>query len=253
MTLERHKSHLIPEVQYALDGTLFVTDVGGTFPLRGKSTRHGDIRDHDFANVEPAPSYRSYDARREERKGRYKQRTSPSREAAMSGSSTISTNASSLGRRLRRSRTGYSARDVDVRKKQKGSGQIYGSSDGRRLRSGPPRMTPEFADSIQRKKDKRRSLELNDIIQGMGSFKRTKRNSKDDSYNKHLHSNGSGVHRKERYHKIHDEKLPYLVFLIDGVFLLLVGIARIILSYWHEYYSALWAGALVSVHHGQRY
>ena len=247
MTLERHKSSLIPDIQYSLDGTLFVTESGGTFPLRGKGTRHGDIRNHDFAYVESAPSYRSYDARREEKKRRYKQRSSPSREATMSGTSTISTNRSSLGRRLRRSKRGYSAKDTDFRFNDRNSGSISGSSEGRRLRTGPPRMTADHFNSIQKKQaNKRRSLDGS--IQGKDSLKRTKRNNNDLDYdNKHRHSNGSGIREKARYHKIHSEKLPYVVFLIDGVFLLLAGIVRMIISYWHEYYSALWAGVLVSI------
>ena len=35
MTLERHRSKLIPDVDFSMEGRLFVTDTEGTFPLRG--------------------------------------------------------------------------------------------------------------------------------------------------------------------------------------------------------------------------
>ncbi|KAK2168674.1 hypothetical protein LSH36_15g15038 [Paralvinella palmiformis] len=236
MTLERHKSHLIPEVQYSLDGTLFVTDVGGTFPLRGKASKHSDIRDHDFGDVSPPPTFRSFDLRREDLKRRYKQRRSSSRE----GTSTLSNNASSLGRRLRRSKrkSEFSAKEKYFSSVENGS--MSTPSSGRRIHSGPPQMTPEFADSLRIKS-------LRDSKAGTGSLKRGRRSDIDANSYQYRLSNGSEYEKKARYHKIHDEKLPYLLFLIDGILLMITGVVRILLSYWHEYYSSIIAGILLMI------
>lgn len=42
MTLERHKSHLIPDVECTPDG-IFVTDRDGSFPVRGKRRYGGTL------------------------------------------------------------------------------------------------------------------------------------------------------------------------------------------------------------------
>ncbi len=78
MTLERHKSKLIPDVDFNLEGRLFVTDVEGTFPIRGGTKSRDKLpgpeeftRPHsEFNDVN---SFRSYDPKRDrDKKRKYK-------------------------------------------------------------------------------------------------------------------------------------------------------------------------------------
>ena len=43
-----------------------------------------------------------------------------------------------------------------------------------------------------------------------------------------------------------EQRLPGKFFVIDGLLLLLLGFIRLFVSFWHEYYCALWSGGLVS-------
>ena len=70
MTLERHKSKLIPDVDFSLEGRLFVTDNEGTFPVRGSGkTRERLPGPEGFQRpsmvADDVQSFRSYDPRRE--------------------------------------------------------------------------------------------------------------------------------------------------------------------------------------------
>ncbi len=286
MTLERHRSKLIPDVNYSLDGTLFVTDREGTFPLSGKSKPRQDVRDLDYNDrqSEGHYSYRSYDPHRDQHKRKYKQRSSPNRysQEIQNISGTISTHSSSLGRRLRRSKRRFSTTSYPRRQSGDGrysglqnggsgphsyAGSTGGGSTGRRLRTGPPKMPEEFAATI-REKEARRSQRrrerdsfalrkvLESPIENGGSIrgyspKASIRGSKDfGKYPVDYSSmNGKSFLDKDyqlKSRKIHDESLPFLVFLVVGSLLVVIGIVRVIASHWHEYLGALWAGLLVS-------
>ena len=83
MTLERHKSKLIPDVDFNLEGRLFVTDNEGTFPLRGGGKARDKLPGPDGfekpSMVDDIQSYRSYDPKRaKDKKRKFKQRQ-PSR------------------------------------------------------------------------------------------------------------------------------------------------------------------------------
>lgn len=231
MTLERHKSYLIPDVECTPEG-IFVTDRDGSFPLRGKrSGRSTPPADYD--------TYRSYDSSRKPRA--YKPR--PLSQFAQEGndinntltSSAVST-MSSLGRKLRRTK---SARLSD--EKRFGSmGRSTVSSGGgtQRLRGGTPQMSAKMSASLSRQK-KARSLDL--------SFKRK--------------SDSGSVLRKgnsmfplsaaltdvviPQAKRITEQRLPGMFFVVDGLLLMLLGFIRMFVSWWHEYYCALWSGALV--------
>ncbi len=86
MTLERHKSKLIPDVDFSLEGRVFVTDTEGTFPIRGGGKSREKLPGPDaFARpsmvgsddvpVRDNQSFHSYDPKRMseyERKRKYK-------------------------------------------------------------------------------------------------------------------------------------------------------------------------------------
>ena len=245
MTLERHRSKLIPDIEYGGDGTLYVTSRDGTFPLRGKDggRKKADIRDMDFGSVSDRHSFRIFDPKRDQKR-KYKQRPSRYGQEVQTISGTISTGSShSLGRRLRRTKS----------QKYPGSeGGKYsegGRFDSNRLkRGGAPKMPPEFAASLQR--DKRaRSLDLNSIKKR--NPKNSLRGSKGRNPYPILDYNGNGKaplvsEMPLRHRRIHEERLPYVIPLVVGPGLLLLGIARLCISYWHEYFSAIWSGIFVS-------
>ena len=69
MTLERHRSKLIPDVDFNLEGRLFVTDNEGTFPIRGGGKSRDKLPGPDAFQrpsmvVDDVQSFRSYDPRR---------------------------------------------------------------------------------------------------------------------------------------------------------------------------------------------
>lgn len=101
MTLERHKSKLIPDVDFGGDGRLFVTDNDGTFPMRGAKKGKERVPTPDYEDVK---SYRSYDPKRNKRvSGRFKQKE-PSRFAkeVNDAAGTWGSGNASLQRKLRR-------------------------------------------------------------------------------------------------------------------------------------------------------
>ena len=225
---------------------MFVTDREGTFPLRHGKGDKGNIRDLDY---EPEyQSFRSFDPKREKRRDserRYKQRNSAYGAEVQTISGTISTQSShSLARKLRKSKS-FNKERPDKYGSYNGSGGS--TSRGRRLRGDTPKMTPEFAASLREKREKaeakRRSLD-NLSYTSNGSIHK-KRGSKD------LIPNGHGLlplidDPMFRHRKIHQESLPYVLFVVDAVMLICAGIARLVIVYHHQYFAPLWAGLVVS-------
>ena len=127
MTLERHRSKLLPQVDFSAEGRIFVTDRGGTFPLRHKKRPNeaddprpngvaGDRKaapidwenDPHYRIADDVRSYRSFDPARDARR-RYRPREVSNyeralREVGMSSAVSVGS-SSSLARKLKRSRS----------------------------------------------------------------------------------------------------------------------------------------------------
>ena len=143
--------------------------------------------------------------------------------------------SASIDRKSKSSSWGGSVGRHSGRRSTGGGDSDGGESLGSRLRRGPPRMTPEFAATLEREK---RIREATGVTSGSLS-----------SY-----SNGSGGRRSvfneqkfdgRRRRIVRDESLPSVIFIIVGSLLIVVGIVRLVISYWHEYGSPLWAGVPV--------
>ncbi|KAK2193473.1 hypothetical protein NP493_12g04008 [Ridgeia piscesae] len=231
MTLERHKSHLIPDVECTPEG-IFVTDRDGSFALRGKrSGRTTPPADYD--------TYRSYDSARKQRA--YKPRPL-SHFSQESNNNTLTSSAAStmnsLGRKLRRSKSARGRLSDEKRFGSMGRSTVSSGGGTQRLRGGTPQMSAEMSASLSRAK-KARSLDL--------SFKR-----KSDSGS--FLRNGSTTFPLSaaltdivlpQAKRITEQRLPGMFFVVDGLLLMLLGFIRMFVSWWHVYYCALWSGALV--------
>ena len=150
--------------------------------------------------------------------------------------SAVST-MSSLGRRLRRTK---SARLVD--EKRFGSvGRSTVSSGGgtRRLRGGTPQMSAEMSASLSRQK-KARSLDLS-LKRKSNSGPILRNGNSQFPLSADLSSDVVPLAKR-----MTEQRLPGKFFVVDGLLLLLLGFIRLFVSFWHEYYCALWSGGLVS-------
>lgn len=255
MTLDRHRSKLIPEIDFGRDGRLFVTDREGTFPLavkKGSKERH-PAPDYDEDDVK---SFHSYDKRRamdraaareketDTAKRRYRQNNQSKYEReiqAISGTWSSGGGGSSLVRKVRRNQT-----------LSRGDGRTYHTSSDtgslrNAVRGGTPKMTPEFAQSIDRKSRRRKSLDIEKLRRSNKKGDKTYFGRVGSEYSSH---NGNSPlllwDTPTKNRKISEERLPGLVFIVTGVFLLVLGLLRVFLSYWHEYFCALVTGLLVS-------
>ena len=190
-------------------------------------------------------TFRSYDSSRKPRA--YKPR--PLSQFAMEGNSnnntltsTAASTMSSLGRKLRRSKSaklGDEKRFGSLGRSSLGRSTVSSGGGTRRLRGGTPQMSAEMSASLSRQK-KARSLDLS-----------IKRKSDSGSFLR----NGSSPFPMSaaltdvvipRAKRITEQQLPGMFFVADGLLLMLLAFIRIFVSWWHEYYCALWSGALVS-------
>ena len=237
-----------------MDGTVFVTDGDGTFPMRGKGK--GRMMPHDYN------SFRSLDRNRNELKSKhYSGRFA---KEVQNLPATISS-ANSLGRRLKRSRS------------SDGGAERYGtvSSSGtaeRRIRAGTPKMSAEHAATLTLRRYKK-ARSHDDRLSTVSDGKVGKRRgSGSDSWKAPPRTGSVGkagrtlapltwnekkvlalgkpeskaaIMAIPRGRTLAEERLPVSLFLVTGLCLLLLGVANALVSWWHLYYCLLWTGALV--------
>ncbi|ELU07783.1 hypothetical protein CAPTEDRAFT_221354 [Capitella teleta] len=259
MTLQKHRSTLIPDVEYSRDGSIFVTDNQGTFPLRHGKDSKQDVQDLSF--TPEIRSYRSYDPKSEpsDRSTKYKQRNSRSNMQevySMSAGGTLSTQSSnSLARKLRRSRIAgghgpsylsHSAANSKASSVSSSSGSFFGRQT--------PQMTPEYAETLRRKKAESEARKQNLDFSRASPYGSTKSLNKSKKYL----SDGSLNRRMSiepdynrdplfKNRDISEERLPFVLFSVEGLMLILAGVARLVCVYWHEYFASVWAGFILLV------
>ena len=238
MTLHRHQSDLIPDVQYSLAGGLFITDRDGTFPLRATKHRKGEpTPDYDDG------TYRSYDPKR--LKGKFRKRGPSKFQEEMDGG-TWSSYRGSLSRRPHFKRSSSYRVSDEKRFGTWGSGGSGGSTSLKRnLRRGQiPKMPKNYnSGSLQRfhsyssteaKKARKELRDFHDKTLNANSLKAMEGKLP-------LIIEESGY----RHRKMADDPAPSLLFVIGGLLLLAAGAVKTILCPWHEYFASLWTGALV--------
>lgn len=242
------------------DGSMFVTDTGGTFPLRKNPSAKDnkphlrDTNDNFDSGFDAAEvtSYRSYDPRREKRQSQYRQRE-PSRfrrEVETMSADTWGSSKASINRkkpRLNRLKRAESLRKREERHKTFDSTSSGGSGSSRRkprIRGGIPNrqaFEKRMAHSLSRKEIeeiKRLNKKTNFLSNGNAPF---------GSLRKQGVANGKlfpGV--EERKKKLADDKVPGISLLIAGIVTLLTAAVRLCITWWHLYYCPLWSAALVS-------
>ena len=286
MTLERHKSKLIPDVDFSGDGRIFVTDREGTFPLRSKSQskERGNIEDKDWKEGDTdkdrdggskdyfgtvwddednnwpshkkrrylgdVGSYHSYDAKRDRK---YQPKELSNYQKAMKEvTGTVSSKSSnSLSRKLKRSKSERYRKEYEGRYGVAGSVDSGSIGSGRRFRQGGPRRSAE----LQRQTRQYSSLDV-------AALRRLQKNGGGRGYdnNNYIgHKNGPGEINGyvnggtavpefiPRMRRISDERLPFVIFIILGILVFICGMVLLLFSYWHLYYCLLWTGFLVSI------
>lgn len=280
MTLERHRSNLIPDVDFGGDGRIFITDGQGSFALRSKHYDKTDSKDIDWhkkpdkkdgrhqkvsragswgdrpweydrgkRHLGDTGSYHSYDPKREQRKYKPKQ-MSPHEMAMREVTGTVSSKSSnSLSRKLRRSKSNkYYVEEAKFGSLRSTSTGTY--STGRRFKRGGTPTRPLDIEDFQRGGSRYRSLDVNALRRVQ---KEMNNNGVVSPYNK-TNSNGYAGSLAgsvfdgylPRVKKISDDTLPFVFFLVLGVLLFLLGLTRILFTYWHQYFCLLWTGVTVS-------
>ena len=289
MTLERHRSKMMPDIDFGGDGRLLVTDREGTFPLRLKASKkvkenqhkkddeaaQGHVHrkdtqeteerqktweDHpDYHVFDDLSSYRSFDPQRDAKR-KYKPKQISNYERAVrevTGTLTSHGSSSSLNRKLRRSRSHRARSEPEGRFGAAHSVDMYDSI--RRFKRGQkPTMPPEMRASLRRENKRYRSLDVN-------ALRKTKRNeANSNGFLTDFEGKQNGVisngHIPESKHpdfpflerRLSHETLPRWIFIITGILLILCGIVRLLLSRWHEFFHPLWCGSLVSEETPQR-
>lgn len=286
MTLERHRSKLIPDIDFSAEGRLFVTDRQGTFPLRYKGSKKAgkdqqqqpsksgnhksdDKRDTgndsqemyerpsgweydpDYRVFDDLSSYRSFDPARDVNR-KYKPKKVSNYERAMrdiTGTMSSRESTSSLTRKVRRSRSDRLNREYEGRY---GTTHSVGSNDSiRRFKRGQtPTLPIEMRDPRLRDQKRYRSLDVNALRKA--NRKREMNNNGLSEYDVHNGGMNGHVQGSSRMDDLYlarhysEERLPAALFIVLGVLLLSCGVVRLLLSRWHEYFHALWTGALVS-------
>ena len=277
MTLERHRSKMMQDVDFSSDGRLFVTDREGTFPLRIKSSKKGKSHDKEETGLhkkdsyemlekqksweydpnyrvfDDLSSYRSFDPERDHKR-KYRPKQVSNYERAMreiTGSAASVGSNSSLNRKLRRSRSYRTHSEAEGRF---GTTHSVGSNDSiRRFKRGQkPTMPPEMRESLRRNNKRYRSLDVNELRKAKrketnnNNFLSEFKNFQNGVANGHIPISKNPDFPFLERHLSH-ERLPRFVFVVSGVLLLLCGIVRLLLSRWHEYFHPLWSGSLVRI------
>lgn len=228
MTLHKHRSSLIPDVGYGGDGKLFLTDMEGTFPLRGGKKERAGLEQIEYQ------SFRSMD----HKKRRYQpQQSKYAQEVANIG--TWSSGNSSLARKLRKNRLSSDAKSADR----------FSTGYKKKVRGEPPKMARTH--SLNRKRTPRRANSVSEADLRKGQDQGGLSSISRDLFGTTV-KNGKLPLIQEyptRHRKMVEEKLPAIIFIIGGILLLLLGVAKLFVSWWHEYFCSLWTGLLVSVNY----
>ena len=273
MTLERHRSKLVPNVDFSAEGRIFVTDRDGTFPLRHKK-RPNDApgtqgAEGPYSDRKPAPidwendphyrisddirSYHSYDPARDGKR-KYRPREVSNyeralREVGMSSATSVAS-SNSLARKLKRSRSYKMQQEMEGRfgaPRPRRTPSLSSADSYRRFRRGQkPSMPEESRASMRREQRRYRSLDARALRK---VAKKEQNNNyynidKDHGLNGFVPTLASELMPLDT--TIKGERLSWLVFIIAGSLLMACGIVRTLLSRWHEYYHPLWSGFLVS-------
>ena len=232
-TMDYHKARNIPEVDFSGDGQIFVKDHDSTFPLRSRPKELNDGRNLTVHG--PDDFDRIYNSKPK----RYKKRQPLPREYAAEaaviaggvkghqGNTTIASGTSSLGRKVREKKR----RKYDLQRAfdsvRSSSSVDFGYMDynslGRSISSSRS-LSSESMEKLQIRAD-------SDSL----SYR--------DEHIQLPYIPGSKVKPK----RLVNEALPYVLFIITGVVLLILGLARLLLCWWHQYGSSLWTGTLVGV------
>ena len=271
MTLERHRSKLIPDVDFSGEGRIFVTDVDGTFPLRhGKKPRDALPKDLMAPNgTVPVPppdydtaSYRSYDPYRDKARKYKPQKPSNRFGEEVNNLTWGSSGSQSLQRKLRRlrgqgsieGREGIVHVDPDRRVNRMGTWSSAGKEKKRRDKEQqfplPGGGYTGNANSLPRgSRLKRASLDM-DTIRGYKERAHDRKSSILEMYNRSHRSYSGSIGGKKplmvKQKRLADDKLPGILFLVCGGIMLALGAAKVLICYWHEYFCILWTGLVVS-------
>lgn len=287
MTMKHHRSSLIPSVEFSADGTILFTNPNQSFSLfRGHGDlKEEAILNEPGLFPTPSELTGTSDTNNNNQR-KYKQRgvlhsADPGQSAT---SNSLSNASSSLQRHVRQSRFSNSAETNEKwtsvtsdqgfcidsigkaksnkKRKKKSradddnssnasfhSGQ-YSSQDVNSLKGrfsgGKPQLKPR---SISVELERRASNSPRGTISSVSGGGMDRSQNLATLYgrfaeNVHLNLREQSL-RKRRFT---EEPLPYVVFLIIGTLLVVIGIIRLIISIWHEFGSGIWAGVPVSGH-----
>lgn len=285
VAMKQHRSSLIPSVEFSADGTILFTNPNQSFSLflgQGDLKEEAILNE---PGLFPTPSELTGTSDTNNNHHRiYKQRgilhsADPGQSAT---SNSLSNASSSLQRHVRQSRFSQSAEanekwtsvtsdqgfcidsigkaKSNKKKKTKPrtdgdnssnasfhSGQ-YNSQDVNSLKGrfsgGKPQLKPRV---INMGLDRRASNSPRGTVSSVSGGGMDRSQNLATLYgrfagNVHLNLTEQSL-RKRRFT---EEPLPYVVFLIIGTLLVVVGILRLIISIWHEFGNGIWVGVPVS-------
>ena len=265
MTLDRHRSRLIPEVDLGGDGRLVVSEVEGTFPTRGQPSKDRLSLPAEF-NVD-VQSFRSYNPKPKKRQkineaGRFGEEVK-----RLSGTIKSQSSSASLQKKIRR----LHGEEHPARAH---SWQYDSNHPAKYFSHSSDRGTWSTQGNNRRKIDKKHRLSVDAAlpsghrnsmnsrnskpvdIKALKDYKK-KKNSRPNSileiYNSGMspYANpGSPVLRQKSVtglsKRLVEEELPSSIFLVTGIALLAAGITHALISPWHIFYCLIWTSALVS-------
>ena len=229
----QHRARNLPDVDFGKDGQILVSDNQGTFPLRSKPKELGD-KNLTISGIE--------DVYGSNRPRRYRKRKPlPSQYAAevaaiagaisnaTGNSTTIASGTSSLGRKVRR--TKQKRFDLIRAFDSVRSSQSFDAAD-----LDYNSLGRSFSD---------KKLDFDDFRQLQIEALNYQYQYDEQAKQQHIqlpYIPGSKVRPKKRT----NEEVPFILFLLVGIILLILGLARLLIGWWHEYGCALWTGTVVS-------
>lgn len=284
MTLERHKGKTLVGVGLSPDGRLLVADEGGMLDIKGGTLgrSHNAIPSFLFEDDDNKSNLSSKSKKSANRTSIYSIEMSKLNVPATGSMRSSIISNTSMQRKIKHMKKDKRLSDLpdviqggsgdglwdDYKAPNKFDSIRAWSSIGKYHKKNEEALqyhayAASYAGSMDRVGKEHKELDMESIKrykkQQLNNRRESTGSSSKRTSGKHKRSSGShhrssGSHKrsstgsirhKSKELKLSEEKLPGIIFIIISIILLALAIVKIVVSYWHSYFCALWTGLII--------
>lgn len=271
MTLDRHKSKVLLGVGMTKDGRLLVSDEDGALNVEGGTLgRSGGSKSKMMLSDEDIKSHLSIDSKKKGRRSSNYLHDLNKLKISGPGSVRSSVSNTSIQRKISTMKNEKSMNgglpDViqgdgalglwdDYKQPNKFDTLKTWSSLGKYKKKEESLQihgyASSYAGSMDRCGKKGKELDMESIKrykQQMNSMRKGSKGSDKDLnkiHSSHKRLSKNAVKYKSKELKLSGEKLPGVTFIIISMILLSLGTVKVVVSWWHSYFCALWTGFII--------